>query len=184
MKRLDVGYRIVAILLLMCILMITYLGVVVVVFYRKKNLPIAIVGHYEVTKALDRLEREYNENEPSKTKTYYKNFIEKDLGLKAYIYSENELEHHSGLTYPTIRLIVMDNRLGGYSYCTTFVHEAIHLTEFIQQEDYVTWRTFKYLYESEELHNVGVWFAERQILGYYQGEYNVADFIVDYLTKE
>lgn len=180
--REDVGNRIIAVMLLICVLMIVYLSTVAIIFYRKKNMPFVFCGHYEVTTALDKLEKEYNNHVPARTNAYYKNFIEKDLKLRAYIYHEKELQDYNGLTFPTIRLIILDSRLVGYNYCVTFVHETIHLTEFIKQENYVTWKTFKYLYESEELHNVGVWFAERQILGYYKGEYNVSDLIVNYLT--
>lgn len=119
-----------------------------------------------------------------KTNEEYRELIEEDMGINFYIYSEKDLVGYSGKTYPIIRLIILDSELTGYKYCETFVHEAIHLKEFIGQEDYVSFKTFQYMYENEELRNVGVWFGLSQIYGSYEGEYNVSHLIVNYLTKD
>ena len=133
--------------------------------------------------AINILEKGYESTFVSMTKEEYRQFVENDLGLHCYIYSEKHINGFAGKTYPMIRLIVIDPDVSGYKYCETFVHEAIHLKEFIGQEDYVSFQTFKYLYESEKLHNVGVLYGLSQIYGSYEGEYNVSHLIVDYLTK-
>lgn len=133
--------------------------------------------------AINLLESSYTTPNP-KTKEEYRNFIECDLGIKFYIYTEKDMVGYAGKTYPLARLIIIDTDADGYKYCITFVHEAIHLKEFIGQEDYVSFQTFKYLYESEELHNVGVWYGLSQVYGCYSGEYNVSHLIVNYLTNK
>lgn len=176
--------RFIAFMVLVIVLMLVYLGVVVLVFFRNKTMPIHFYTNTDYLTAVEILEKEYDKNEEVKSNSYYKSKIEKDFKLNCYIYSEKKLKSHNGVTFPTIRTIIIRQGVGGYEYCETLAHETIHLKEFIKQEDYVSYKTFLYLYESEELHNVGVWFGLRQLYGYYSGEYNVADYIVNYLTKE
>lgn len=176
--------RFIAFILLIIVLILVYLGIVAIVFYRKEHTPIYFNSTYDYIFAIDKLENEFDNKIEAKSKKYYKETIEKELGLKHYIYAETKLSKYSGLTFPTIRTIIIDEEIHGYDYCSVMAHEAIHLKEFVKSENYVTWKTFLYLYESEELHNVGVWFALRQIYQYYDGEYNISDLVVYYLTNK
>lgn len=175
--------RAVAILLLMCILTLVYCLTCGLIFFRNKNISPHINTQLEYLNAYNILCQEYSDT-CNKPKSYYKQFVEKDMEVKAYFYSERKLNKYNGLIFATIRLIVIDNTIDGYEYCTTFTHEVIHLTHFVANERYVCYETFKYLYESEELHEVGVWYGCRQIYGYYSGDYNISDLIVNYLTNK
>lgn len=175
--------KLIAILLLMCLTIGVYLGVVCVVFFRNKQLPLQVYSQVNYLNAYDFLIREYDDKCNSESKEYYKDLIEKDLGMSFYIYKEMQIEC-SGKAYPTIRTIVIDDDVTGYDYCMVLAHEIMHIKLFIKQEDYVCYETFKYLYESEELHNVGVWYALRQLNGYYSREYNISGHIVNYLTNK
>ena len=110
--------------------------------------------------------------------------IEQDFNFKFYFYKERNIEGCDGLTYFTIRTIVIEKDLNEYQYCKTFAHEVLHLKLFIQQEDFICYETFKYLYESEELHNVGVWYGLQQLRGCYSGKYNISGHVVNYLTNK
>ena len=169
--------------LVLCVLVLCYTFGGILVIERKVALPFKILTPRDYRKAIDLLQNSYTKGHEPKTKEDYRKFVETDLGLHLYFYSEKNMADYAGKTYPLIRLIIIDTDADGYKYCETFVHEAIHLKEFIGQEDYVSFQTFKYLYESEELHNVGVWYGLCQIYGQYAGEYNVSHLIVDYLTN-
>ena len=82
------------------------------------------------------------------------------------------------------RVIVIDSEISGYKYCETFVHEALHLKKFSGNETYISFETFRYMYETKELKNVAVCYGLEQIYGEFYEEYNVAHLIVDYLTKK
>ena len=175
--------RAIAVLLLICVLAFVYLGVCGILFFRNKTLPVYINSQYDYLYACNILEQGYEERDV-RTKEYYRNKVEKDLGLNFYFYKERKLSEYGGVTFPTIRLIVLDTDVSGYEYCVVFAHETIHLTQFIADERHVCYETFKYLYESEELHEVGAWYGYRQLYGYYNGEYNIEDLVVNYLTNK
>lgn len=169
-----------------CLVILIYLGICCGVFFRKKELGIAVVTTTQCYIAMEMLRQDYDYDAGVKSKQFYRDAIEKDLGVKFYIYGETDLgSKYNGLTIPTIRTILIHDDVTGEDYCIVFAHESIHLTQFISNERYVCFETFKYLYESkiEELHNAGVRFGLKQIQGVYSGEYDVYDLIVDYLTK-
>ena len=115
----------------------------------------------------------------------FKKIVEDEICLKFYFYGRANLgETYNGLTLATIRTILIDERMSGYDYCVVFAHEAIHLKHFIGNERYVAFETFKFLYESKKLHDVGCYYGIRQMHGFYTGEYDVYDLIIDYLTKD
>jgi hypothetical protein len=176
--------KVVAFILLFCVLVLVYLGCCAIVFFREKFMPLQVFGQTDYLKAIHKLESEYNSFEDEHTKEWYREKIEQDLELKFYFYKERDIERYNGLAYATIRTIVIDEELDGYGYCKTFAHEVMHLKLFIQQEDYVCYETFKYLYESEELHNVGVWYGLQQLRGCYSGKYNISGHVVNYLTNK
>ncbi len=176
--------KILIILLALNLILISYLGIVASVFFRKKTMPLPTMTNKDYFTALNELNIEYDNNCESMDCNYYKTIIEDDIGVKMYFYLEKEMDKHAGLMFPTVRLIVMDNTLTGYEYCKTFAHEIMHIKHFIQQEDYICLETFKYLYESEELHNVGVWYGLRVLNGFYYGKYDITEHIVDYLTNK
>jgi hypothetical protein len=160
-----------------------YFGTCGLIFFRDKKIPPYINSQLDYLNAYDILCQEYDDT-CQKPKAYYKEFVEDDMGVKFYFYGERKLDKHNGLTFATIRLIVVDNTIDGYEYCVTFAHECIHLKQFVSDERYVCYETFKYLYESEELHEVGVWYGYRQLYGCYNGEYNIEDLVVNYLTNK
>lgn len=170
--------------ILVCVVFMIYLGCCALVFFRKKDLPIVLNSAHDYHTAFNIIDKEYALN--PKTKGEYKQFLHSNLGVKAYLYFEtdNLPEKNSGVTLATIRTILVDDSLDGYEYCVTFAHELMHLKHFIQDEQFVCWETFLYLWESDELHDVGVWYAHKQLYGCYSGEYNISDLIVNYLTNK
>lgn len=171
-------------MIIICIIILLFLLSCTLIFERKKDLPYRNLMPRDYRNAIQLLEKSYIKDYKPKTKEEYRKFIESDMGVHFYIYTEKDMVDYAGKIYPLARLIIIDTDTDGYKYCETFAHEAIHLKEFIGQEDYVTFQTFKYLYESEELHNVGVWYGLSQVYGCYSGEYNVSHLIVDYLTNK
>lgn len=165
-------------------IIIIFLGTTYLLWFRRTELPITNYAFSNKNKALEILYNEYKPLTDVKSKGYYKSFLEKDLNMHLYFYAEKELSGYNGLCYPNIRLILIDVDLVGYQYCCTLVHEMMHLKKIRVQENYICFETFKYLYESEELHNIGVWYGIRQLNGLYSGEYNIRYQIVDYLTNK
>lgn len=172
----------VVIMLFICLIVLIYFGTCGLVFFRKKPMSIGVYSQVEFLNAYGELVKDFEYGEFEKG--YYKSIIKKDLKPKFYIYSERTLKSHCGLTLPTIRLIIIDERLQGNEYCVTLAHETMHLNQFIREERYVCYETFKYLYESEELHNVGVWYGLKQLNGDYSGEYDISGLVVNYLTNK
>lgn len=172
--------------ILFCIIVLVYLGVCALVFFRNKEIELALVTSNQYYLALNELQKDYNENCNILDKSKCREIVEEELNLKCYIYGETDLgDKYNGLTFASIRTILLDDSLSREEYCIVFVHETIHLTEFIADERYVCFATFKYLYEHEceEMHNIGVVYGIQQLRGMYSGEYDIYDLIVDYLTK-
>lgn len=182
-RKLDWISKIGVGLILICVILLVYMGIVGIVFCRKINMPIKIFMPTDYYNVLDMLERDYENSIPHRSNKQYKALVEEQLDLNFYIYIEKELDNHNGLAIATIRTIVLDDDLTGYQYCYVFTHEAMHFKKFAKNETYICFETFKFLYENEdeELHNVGVWYAIRQLYGYYSGEYDCSDYIINYL---
>ena len=185
-KKLDKLDKVLIALILIDVLVLCYLGTCWLILKRNKDMPFIYFNSKEYYNAIDILQNEYYDNSIiSLEDERYKDIVESELKPKFYIYLEKDLKtKYTGLTLPVIRTIIIDDNVQGYEYCITFAHEVIHLNEFTLNERYVCYKTFVYLYESEKLHDVGVWYANKQLYGYYGGEYNIADLIVDYLTNK
>lgn len=183
MAKSKLDRAIIAVLLL-CVLVLIYLGVSAVAIFRKKQMPVCFNSMLDCMTAYSMLVQDFDENANVESNEYYRELIEKDLGLKFYLYSEDSLDGYVGKTHMVIRRITIDETANGYQYCWAFAHEALHLKHFIQHEEFVTFETFKFLYEHEELHNVGVALALKTLEGAYSGEYDVSDYIIYYLTNK
>ena len=137
--------------IIICVIVLLYLLSCVLILERKKDLPFRNLMPNDYYTAVNILEADYKPTSALMTNEEYRKFIENDMGLHCYFYLEKDMNRLAGKTYPLIRLIVIDPNAKGYEYCEVFVHEAIHLKQFIGQEDYVSFETFKYLYNNEEL---------------------------------
>jgi hypothetical protein len=172
--------------LLFCVLCLAYVFGCVIILERDITMPYRNLMPSDYNKAVEILRKE-NKN-PSfdwlNSKKEYREFIAKDLGIGLYFYSEKKMVGYYGKTYPIARVIVIDSEISGYKYCETFVHEALHLKKFSGNETYISFETFRYMYETKELKNVAVCYGLEQIYGEFYEEYNVAHLIVDYLTKK
>ena len=175
--------RAITAVLLLCVLVLIYFGLSAVAIFRKKTMPVCINSMLDCMTAYAMLVQDFDEDAVVESNEYYRELIEKDLGLRFYLYSEGELDRYVGKTYMTIRRITIDESAKGYQYCWAFAHEAMHLKHFIKHEEFVTFETFKFLYEHEELHNVGVALALKTLEGGYSGEYDISNYIINYLTK-
>lgn len=169
-------------LIIILVIVNIYLLGIGIAFNRDIRVPVVFPQQSQYTMAWNILSEECEEL--TKTDDELRKFIAKDLGLRVYFYGEKSMQDYAGKTYTTIRLIIMDKDASGYEYAQVFTHEVIHLKKIVGNEKWVCFEAFKYLYESEELHNVGVWYGQKQLQGCYGGEYNIADLIVNYLTNK
>lgn len=174
--------RIISIILSFMVLVNVYILAIGIAFKRKVEVPVVFPQQHDYLMAYQILNEECKEL--TKTDDELRYMIAKDLGLKLYFYNEKSMKDYAGKTYVTIRLILMDIDANGFEYAQVFTHEVMHLKKMVANESWVCFETFKYLYEHEELHNVGVWYGQRQLQGCYYGEYNISDLIVNYLTKK
>lgn len=168
-------------LIIILVIVNIYLLGIGIAFNRDIRVPVVFPQQSQYTLAYQILNEECEEL--TKTKEELRKFIAKDLGLKCYFYKEKSMED-AGKVYVAIRLILIDKDISGFEYAEIFAHEVIELKSFVWSESWVCFETFKYLYESEELHNVGVRYGQKQLQGCYYGEYNIADLIVNYLTNK
>lgn len=168
-------------LIIILVIVNIYLLGIGIAFNRDIRVPVVFPQQSQYIMAYEVLNKEIEEL--TKTDDELRDVIAKDLGLKLYFYKEKSMED-AGKVYVAIRLILIDKDLSGFEYAETFAHEVIELKSLVRSESWVCFETFKYLYEHEELHNVGVWYGQRQLQGCYYGEYNIADLIVNYLTNK
>lgn len=179
MAKLSRALNIVILILALFDIYIISIGIA---FNRDIRVPVVFPQQSKYIMAYNILNEEIGEL--NKTDYELREMIAKDLGLKFYFYNERSMEYYAGKTYVTIRLILMDIDANGFEYAQVFTHEVMHLKKMVANESWVCFETFKYLYEHEELHNVGVWYGQKQLQGCYGGEYNIADLIVNYLTNK
>ena len=167
------------------IILLVWMVPILVIFNRKVEVPMNIINYKTYYEAKEMLYEQLYDNSCYFTKEEYKTYIEKDLGLNCYIYAEKDLGAiYTGKAYPMIRTIIMDDDLINYQYCQTFAHEVLHLKLCLKNETYISYETFKYLYEDEVLHNVGVAYGWRQLTNPPASEYNIQAQVVYYLTNK
>lgn len=183
--KLDKLEKALVAILLFCVLCLVYVFGCIIVLERDITISYRNLMPSDYREAVEIL-REENKDQGFdwlNSKEEYREFVAKDLGIGLYFYSEKKMVGYYGKTYPIARVIVIDSELSGYKYCETFVHEALHLKKFSVNETYISFETFRYMYETEELRNVAVCYGLEQIYGEFYDEYNVSHIIVDYLTK-
>ena len=137
--------------------------------------------------AIQTLKQEYQSIESTRTRKDYRTIIEKDFNCRLYFYNETDLpDGIDGQCQPLFRTITMDSYIDNFYYCSAFAHEMIHLTGYIQQENYVTYQTFKYLYEHEdpEFHNFGIRVGLHCLTNSYPSEYDCIGEVIDYITTK
>lgn len=135
--------------------------------------------------AIIKLQQEYVPMESTRTRADYRKIIEDDFNCRFYFYREADLpEGVDGQCQPLFRTITMDSYIDNFFYCSAFAHEMIHLTSYIEQENYVTYQTFKYLYEHNdpELHNFGVKVGLLCLYNAYPTEYDCNGEVIGYLA--
>jgi hypothetical protein len=187
MRKLD---KISKIFISLCVIVLTYFGVLVIILFRKINMPVEIYTHQQANKVYQTLYQDYYDYDltyikcNADFKIEVKELIRIKLDIKHYIYIEKKLKSkNSGLCLPTIRTIVIDKQLSAYKYVLVLTHELMHLKTYSNQEDFVCFETFKWLYNSDNelLHKVGVKYALDQLNYKYSGEYLIFDYIINYL---
>lgn len=178
-------YKLSVVFIIICLMLIfIYLPFCYLMLNRHKEFNYSNLTSRDYYKAVQILRESRIESSPVMTKEECRLFVEKEINLGLYFYSEKKLVGFAGKTYALIRLIVIDSDAIGYKYFESFVHEAIHLKEFIEQEDYVCFEAFKFMYEHEELRNVAIEYGLSHIFGDTCDELNISHLIVDYLTKK
>ena len=165
--------------------LVLYMLIVMIVFFRPIKVPTELYSNEEYNQVFNILNADYEQPTQQIGKYEYKRIIEDQLGLSMYFYTEGDLANSiEGVTHILLRKIVIDSTIEGYEYCLAFAHEALHLKTYSKNETYVCMETFKFLYENEKLHNVGVWYARQQLMGLYTGEYDIKSYIINYITEK
>ena len=178
-------YRVVVSILILCVMFLGWCVAVIIIFNRNVTFPNVISNYSQYHMAIDVLKKDLYNNTCNMSNKEYREYLEEDLGLSFYIYKEKDLSNgFNGKAYPVIRTIFLDKDLSGYEYCQTLVHEMIHIKECVANETYVCYETFKYLYEDEVLHNVGVVYGWQQMNKTYKDEYNIREQVIYYLTQK
>ena len=82
-----------------------------------------------------------------------------------------------------MRLIVVDDIMSLENYVLTLTHELVHLTYFTRNERWVSFMTFKTLYESEYgyFEQIALAYADAQVNHQYPYEYDCGGYIEEYL---
>lgn len=160
-------------------------GIRLLVFFRDIKLPILNYTQSEYLCAFDKLYKDFDFKMPSLTKQEYREQLENKLNFQNYIYFECN-SSFNGWQNVIIPTIIINENLSEYDYCRTLTHEMMHFKKFSANEKYISFETFKYLYENEceYLHNVGVLYGLNKIYGSHSGEYDVSGLIVNYLTNK
>ena len=89
---------------------------------------------------------------------------------------------YAGYTKVFSCVIVVDETLKLRDYVTTLTHELIHITHYTRNERYVSFMTFKTLYESENdyFKNIALYYAWLQFEAGFPYEYDCTGYIKEY----
>ena len=181
----KVIFRVVIVILILCAMVLGWCVSIGIIFNRDVDYPQTVANSRQYYEAMDILRKELYDNTCDFTDEEFKQYVENDMDFHFYIYKETQLSNgYNGRAFPIIRTIFLDEDLTGYQYCQTFVHEVIHIKQCVANETYVCYETFKYLYEDEVLHNVGVAYGWKQLQNSYKGEYNIDEQVIYYLTQK
>ena len=171
------------VIILLLVIVCMYLLTIETLSNRDLSVPIVITTQSQCIEAYNILDEDCEDLTQSEDQL--RDLIASDFGLHLYFYKKKPLEKGiDGITIMMTRQIFVDIDVKGYNFAKTFTHEVIHLKKFAGDESWVCFETFKYLYEHEELHSVGVWYGQLQLQGCWDGEYDIRDLIVDYLTNK
>ena len=178
-------FRVVTVILILCVLVLGWCVAIIIIFNRNGDYPNTVSNYKQYHEAVRILREELYENVCNFTHEEYRRYVEESLDFRFYIYKEKDLQSgYNGRAYPIIRTILLDKDLSDYEYCQTFVHEVIHIKQCIKDETYVCYETFKFLYEDDVLHNVGVVYGWQQMNKMYKDEYNIQEQVIYYLTQK
>ncbi len=149
---------------------------------RDLSVPVIITTQDQCLKAYNILNEEYEDLTQSEDEL--RDLIASDFELRLYFYEKIPLEDCAGKVNMITRRIFVDADINNHEFAKVFAHEVIHLKMLTSDERWVCFETFKYLYRHEELHSAGVWYGQLQLQGCWDGEYDIRDLIVDYLTNK
>ena len=110
--------------------------------------------------------------------------IENLFGNPKYIYIESDCEY--SYCYPMLRLVVINKNTSTLQYIIDLTHELVHITEFVVNERYTSYKTFIKLYESNNRNFQVTAFALATIQhsGKVQHDYNCWYYIYEYLKNK
>lgn len=103
-----------------------------------------------------------------------------------HFYVEKELDAvTAGRALYIPPIVFIDDGLVGVGYITTYVHELMHIKYQTKNERFVTFQTFKTMYESgdETLRGCAMDLAYMVVCGGYEKEYDCGYYILEYLEK-
>lgn len=183
-EKKDIWEKILIATLILCGLIITYIIIFGIIFFRDTDLKECLYIRSDWEIVYYSLWDEYDEGLGMLSNDEYRNLLEDEIGIHVYFYNYTNLpEEYAGKSYTVIRYMLIDKDVWGEKYATVFTHEAFHIKKCTGNERFVCFETFKLLYNSSNkyLHNAGVMYAILQLEYSYTGEYLCEDLIINYL---
>ena len=170
-------------ILTICVILACYVIAGIGVFYRPVSTTRYGYSKVEQEECKDFFANQIDYELRTLTNEEYRHLLSIDLE-SFYFYSEKPMRM-AGVTHPLIRLISMNEDLEYEEYCIALAHEMHHLKLFSGNERFVCQETFKYLYENEDenLKQVGIYYGYGLMKGWWVGEYDIRDFVINYLKE-
>ena len=109
----------------------------------------------------------------------------KKLVKTPHTYKEKQIDGY-GRSIILFRKVEININLGIEDYVITYTHELTHLKYLTENETWVSYKTFKTLYESgnTELKYIALNYANKVLQGNWQGtEYDCGYYILKYLAR-
>lgn len=103
-----------------------------------------------------------------------------------HTYKEKQIDGY-GRSIILYRKVEINTNLDIEDYVITYTHELMHIKYCTENETWVSYKTFKTLYESEnaELKYIALNYANKVLSGYWQGtEYDCGYYILKYLNNK
>ena len=152
-----------------------------------------VCNYYSYTKEEVELLRNYlwHEHDPYVTPTtndIYKKKIDKLLNIHNYKLKVRNLDwcEMAGFSATLFNTIYIDDDITGVYYCITLTHELLHYQYSSDNERYISFMTFKVLYESDDVHlrNASIKWAYNE-LGYtIKSKYDCKDLLINYFKEK
>lgn len=182
--------RCLIVILIVTYIILGYCGAIYLISNRNITLDVCPYTKEQKQAVLDKLwsEKQTCKRDYTMTTLDWRILLADDLNLHCYIYAEEDLPGSTvGLADIYTRKITMDVEREDVGYIKTFVHEVLHIKLCTLNERYVTYETFKFLYNHTNSHVrlAGIVYAKDQLDGGYRNtKYDISELIMYYFLTE